>query len=203
MKNLIRLSLLIFSIALSCSGEKEKSDSNKVVIEENYSTIVKVSSPEIDTATLEGKRAFILNEYPDMTFDTLLDLNFDKDDDYIIGYYAGAGTGLKNRISVYLFDNQQNRYTFDEHLSGIANPTFYLKKKAITGFYIGAGSGEGEKLEWIGGKWVQTKTFSVANKNESKNEWEISYPLTNKRETISMPYQMIPPKSILETSVEQ
>lgn len=204
MKNLISLSLLIFSVALGCSGERKKPVSNKTAVEKIDSTTVEVSSLEIDTTTLEGKRAYIFKENSNqvsITFDTLLDLNYDKNDDYVIGYYAGAGTGLKNRISVYLFDNQRNRYALEEHLSNVMNPTFYLEKKTITGFYIGAGSGEGERLEWIGSKWVQTKTFSVANKNEAKSKWEISYPLTGKREVISMPYQMVPPKSILETIV--
>lgn len=157
----------------------------------------------IDTTTLEGKRAFILNEYQHfgVVYDTLLDLNFDDHQDYVIGFYASAGTGIKNRVAVCLFDSLQNRYISNEQLSAIPNPTFYLKKKKITGFYIGNGGGEGEQLEWMDGKWTTTKTFSVENL-EDKTRWKINFSLTGKKEERSMPFQMIPPQTVLETSIE-
>src|SRR5262249_19643356 len=53
----------------------------------------------VDTATLKGKRQFIMNRFlednkpspPD--FDTLFDLTYDGFKDYVIGYYGQAGTG--------------------------------------------------------------------------------------------------------------
>lgn len=84
----------------------------------------------------------------------------------------------------------------------IYQTTFYINQKKITEFYIGNGGGGGSKLEWVSGKWIATKQFEV-DYNEIKTVWKIIYPLKNKTEYFAIPYQMIPPKEILETNVKE
>ena len=163
----------------------------------------------VDTMTLEGKRQKIMNNFiiefmnsPD--YDTLLDLNYDGHKDYVIGYYGKSGTGIKNRNDVYLYAPKVNSYSKDEQLSDLPNPTFYIKEKKITGFYIGNGGGGGEKLEWLKNKWTKTKEFEVDfdDVNRDRTEWRIKYPITNKTEVIIGPFQMIPPVDVLETDIK-
>ena len=135
-------------------------------------------------------------------YDTLIDLNYDNIKDFVIGYYGQSGTGIKNKVQVYLFDFKKQDFVLNEQLSDLSNPTFYIDKKKITEFYIGNGGGNGNKLEWINGKWTITKTFEV-EKNEIKDVWKVTYPLENKTEYFAMPYEMIPPSKILETTVKE
>jgi hypothetical protein len=169
-------------------------------------TFDSLSRAYVDTSTLKGKRSWLMNQFlienglvsPD--YDTLLDLTYDGNKDYIIGYYGKSGTGIKNIVNVYLFNPRRHSYIFDEKLSDLPNPTFYIKQKKITGFYIGNGGGSGVKLEWIKSKWRSTKEFSV-NKNGDSTKWNIYFPLSRKRQEIIQPFQMIPPKNILETDI--
>jgi hypothetical protein len=136
----------------------------------------------VDTSTLQGKRRWIMNQFlvenglssPD--YDTLIDLTYDGFQDYVIGYYGKSGTGIKNRVKVYLFNSKKQCYILDEQLSDLPNPTFYIKQKKITGFYIGNGGGGGGRLEWINNKWTTTKEFDVDKEGDS-TKWNISYPL--------------------------
>jgi hypothetical protein len=161
----------------------------------------------IDTSTLQGKRSWLMNQFllenglvsPD--YDTLIDLTYDGQKDYIIGYYGKSGTGIKNRVNVYLFNPKRHSYILDEKLSNLPNPTFYIKQKKITGFYIGNGGGGGSKLEWINNKWTLTKEFDV-DKDGDTTKWKISYPSKNKKDVIVRPFQMIPPVEILETEIK-
>lgn len=163
-------------------------------------------SVPVDTSTLEGKRAYILDQFAadqgpvGPQYDTVVDMNYDGYDDYVIGFYYQSGTGIKNGAMVYIYDPHQNRYMQDTLLSYIANPTFYLKEKKITSFYLPYGFGTGRRLNFINGKWIETMLFSVDNKEDS-SIWEIVYPLTKKKISIKKPYEMIPPKEILETNV--
>jgi hypothetical protein len=177
----------------------------EIVIQEadSYDSL---ANAKIDTTTLKGKREFIMNHFlienrpssPDC--DTLFDLNYDGEKDYVICYYGQAGNGIKNRIQVFLYNKKFNGYIYNEQLSALPNPSFYIKQKKITSFYI-AGHGSGRRLEWINGKWTQTKVFEVDNQ-EPETVWEIEYPLTKKKEKIRHPFQMIPPKEILETDIK-
>lgn len=161
----------------------------------------------IDTTTLAGKRENIMNHFiidnslSSEDYDTLLDMNYDGIEDYVIGYYGQMGTGIKNRIKVYLFDKNSKCYKLDTQLSGLSNPTFYLEQKKITAFYIGQGDGSGCKLEWINEQWITTKKFIVDSDNKNII-WNINYPLKDKPEELFLPYNMIPPAEVLETNIE-
>lgn len=134
--------------------------------------------------------------------DTLIDLNYDNIKDFVIRYYGQPGTGIKNRIRVYLYDIKKDNYVLNEKLSDLSNPTFYINQKKITEFYIGNGGGSGRKLEWLNGKWIVTKMFEV-DENEIKTVWKITYPLKNETKYFAKPYKMLPPKDILETNVKE
>ncbi len=160
---------------------------------------------EIDTSTLEGKRIQIMQEFalfnspsaPD--YDTLFDLNYDGYLDYVIGYYGQSGTGLKNRISVHLFNPKNNNYLKDSLLSSIANPSFYLEEKMLTGFYFGNGGGSGEQLNWIDKKWTITKTISACSVDYPDSAtWNIHYPVSGLNEVILDLYRGIPLNAVLK-----
>ena len=161
----------------------------------------------VDTSTLQGKRSWLMNRFlienglssPD--YDTLFDLTYDGFQDYVIGYYGKSGTGIKNRVKVYFFNQKKQSYFLDEQLSDLPNPTFYINQKKITGFYIGNGGGGGGRLEWINNKWTTTKEFDVDKEGDS-TKWNISYPLKKKKKVIVRPFQMIPPEEILETDIK-
>jgi hypothetical protein len=161
----------------------------------------------VDTSTLKGKREWIMNHFlientpSSSDYDTLFDITYDGFKDYVIGYYGQAGTGIKNRVKVFFYDPKNNCYILNEQLSDLPNPTFYIKQKKITGFYIGNGGGGGGRLEWLNGKWTTTKEFDV-DKEGDTTKWIISYPLKRKNEIIVRPFQMIPPKDILETDIK-
>lgn len=162
---------------------------------------------KVDTTTLAGKTEHIMNQFyiendlvsPD--YDTLIDLTYDGNKDYIIGYYGRQGTGIKNRVKVYFFNAKCNCYILNEQLSDLPNPTFYIKEKKITGFYIGNGGGGGGRLEWLNNKWTTTKEFDVDNEGDT-TKWKVSYLLKKETEIKVRPYQMIPPEDILETDIK-
>ncbi|WP_269686191.1 XAC2610-related protein [Flavobacterium lacustre] len=163
---------------------------------------------KVDEATLKAKSQKLLKAFnaeskiTSADYNTLIDLNYDNNKDFVIGYYGQSGTGIKNKIRVYLYDIAKHNYVLNKQLSDLSNPTFYIYQRKITEFYIGNGGGSGSKLEWNDGKWIITKMFEV-DKNEIKTIWKITYPLKNKIEYIAKPYQMIPPKDILETTVKE
>lgn len=166
-----------------------------------------LAKAHVDTSTLKGKREWIMNHFlienaPSASdYDTLFDITYDGFNDYVIGYYGQAGTGIKNRVKVFFYDPKNNCYILNEQLSDLPNPTFYIKQKKITGFYIGNGGGGGGRLEWINNKWTTTKEFEV-HKEGDTTKWKISYPLKKKKEVVVRPFQMIPPKEILETDIK-
>ena len=161
----------------------------------------------VDTSTLQGKRSSIMNQFllenglVSPEYDTLFDLTYDGHKDFVVGYYGKSGTGIKNRVHIYLFNQKRHCYILDEQLSALPNPTFYIKQKKITAFYIGNGGGGGGRLEWINNHWTTTKEFEV-DKDGDSTKWNISYPLKKKKEIIVRPFQMIPPEEILETGIK-
>ena len=87
-------------------------------------------------------------EYPFVAKDTLIDLNGDNFKDIIIEYYGSAGTGVKNRVTVYLYNNSTKKFTPCEQLDYLANPTFHFKEKIVAGYYVANGGGHATKLKW-------------------------------------------------------
>ena len=180
----------------------KKEDPLELSYSEYYDSLANVV---IDTSSLVGKRKWIMHNFhlenrithPD--FDSLLDLNYDGEADYVIGYYGQSGTGIKNFIKVYLFNRTTQSYIFNDLLSELPNPSFYILEKKITSFYLANGGGNGIQLEWKNKKWVVTKEFEVDFKGDS-SKWIISYPLEKKRQEIMASYQFIPPRNILETN---
>lgn len=162
---------------------------------------------KVDEAILKTKSQKLLKAFnaesviTSADYDTLIDLNYDNIKDFVIGYYGQSGTGIKNRVRVFLYDIKKHNYILNEQFSGLSNPTFYIDKKKITEFYIGNGGGSGSQLEWINEKWIVTKLFEVHN-NDDKTVWKITYPLQNKTENIVRPFQMIPPEDILKTNIK-
>jgi hypothetical protein len=163
---------------------------------------------QTDTSTLAGKRKWILdsfdiaNKITSPEYDTVLDLNYDGHIDYVIGYYGQSGTGIKNGVDVFIYDQRSGRYIYDEELSSLPNPTFYINQKKITWFYLGNGGGNGGRIQWRKGQWISTKEFDVTFERDS-TKWKIFYPLSKKSIVIYKPYQFIPPEDILETGVKQ
>ena len=217
---------MLFNIAsiflIGCNSREPKNvDHNNLNLHNEISTLLNKNDNErikqfpidyeidsiIDTSTLSGKRNFILYNFapksavnqPD--YYSLVDLNYDNYEDFIIGYYGATGTGFKHRIKVYLYNQETKSYLYCNQLSDLPNPSFYIQQKKITSFYIGAGGGSGEKLEWINKKWVRSKEFSVDNQGDS-SIWKISYPLKNEVIFIKRPFVMIPPNDILEINIE-
>jgi hypothetical protein len=161
---------------------------------------------KIDTSSIQGKRDNIVrtfrieNPLAEEHPDTVFDLNYDGHDDLVLRYYGCCGTGIKNYIQAYIFNPEQNCFFYDTLISCLANPTFYMAKKKITGFYIAYGGGDGSQLEWISGSWMVTKQFSVCNELDS-SKWQVVYPLRMDTIQIIRPYMMIPPSDILETNM--
>lgn len=162
----------------------------------------------IDTSTPEAQLRFIKKQFDyeyspaGSMYDTLVDVNYDGYKDYVIGFYAGSGTGIKNGAVVYTYQLAQKKYLEDTVLSYKPNPTFYISQKKITYFYLANGGGQGGRLTYQHGKWIEAIHFDVDNK-ESESAWDISYPVSGKKKTMRRPYQMVPPEDILETGVTQ
>lgn len=216
MKLYIILIYFILSCLITSCNDFNNKQHNKNRIENiekvqknvNYqSAYDSIENIKIDTTTLIGKRNKIVNEFllengliePD--YDSLIDLTYDGFKDYVLGYYGKSGTGIKNRVKVLFFEPQLNSYILNKQLSDLPNPSFYIKDKKITGFYIGNGGGGGQKLEWIRNKWTTTMEFEVNNEGDT-TKWKINYPIKNKKEVLIRPFKGIPPNEILETDIK-
>ncbi len=167
-----------------------------------------IESTPIDTSTPEGQLRFIKSqvdyEYSPTgsMYDTLVDVNYDGYKDYVLGFYYGCGTGIKNGAVVYTYLPQRKKYAVDTVLSYLPNPTFYISKKQITYFYLANGAGSGGRLMYDHGKWIKTMQFDVDNQ-EDKSVWDITFPLTGRKRSIHKDYGMLPPADILETGVTE
>jgi hypothetical protein len=110
---------------------------------------------KIDTTTLAGKATKLLadlkesNDYAAIHGkDTLIDLNGDGHRDLLIEYYAGSGTGLKNGVGIYLFNNRKNKFL--KEAVNLPNPTFNLRNNTVVSYYVAIGSGYATELKWHG-----------------------------------------------------
>lgn len=93
--------------------------------------------------------------------DTLIDLNKDGYIDILVEYYGASGTGLKNRIQVYLYHPSVKKFKECNQLSNLANPTFYFSKKTVAGYYVANGGGYAAKLRWR--NYFQLDTMEYIN----------------------------------------
>lgn len=162
----------------------------------------------LDTMTAEGQRTWnrhMVEAGPaTLLCDTLIDLNFDGFPDEVLGYYAAAGTGFKYGWQVHSWRPDHQRYALDSILNYLPNPTYFPLDSTITSFYLGAGAGSGKEMKWINGGWLETLRFEVVNAgDEVPATWILSHPMTGHRDTLLMPYQMLPPVSILRYVMEK
>lgn len=212
---------LLFSAPACNNGHPQQASTTPSLLTKTDTVLTAISSdtakPEsgyfdsllntkVNTKTLRGKRQYVLNHFlanngvGGKDYDTLFDVNYDGYKDYVIGYYGSCGTGLKNRVQVYLYVPQKKNYVWNEFLSQLPNPSFYINRKKITSFYLGNGAGSGGELRWLHHRWTVVMCFDADSHshNDDSSTLTISYPLQHKSKKIFHPYFMIPPPDILE-----
>lgn len=166
-----------------------------------------LSRLSFDTTTQEGCRQAVLNRYlienggREPIYDSLMDLNYDRMDDYVLGWYGLAGTGLKYGWDVYLWNKERMSYVYDTILSGIPNPSFFKKERMVTSFYLPHGTGHGERKEWRNHSWQTTMEFMVDNEEEN-SVWVLTNPRSGRVDSIGHPYEFVPPQTILRHHYE-
>lgn len=198
MRNLLFLCLPFLLAACNSPADEKKADTfsghdtasvekkwpsgipkTKIDFKTDVSSYDSIRALQIDTNTLEGKRAEIVRQLilsnPSILpgSDTLLDMNFDGYEDYLVYYTAAAGVGLKNRTEVYLYHKSWKGYANDTLLSSLPNLSFFPEKKMLTSFYIGYNEGSGSQYNWIDNQWKITRHFGVINEN-GRGRWFIS-----------------------------
>lgn len=180
-------------------------------VRSTYQGPSKLDSAELsllDTSTVTGKRRWRIHQFswdnsPSSPLcDTLLDVNYDGQLDHVVGGYGSAGTGIKYFWEVYTWDQRAGRYRADTTLNRLPNPTFFPKDSMITSFYLGHGAGHGERFKWIDGRWQIDMTFWAVNNNNDSTWWRIEYPLRDQKDSVFLPYQGVPPTTILDYRTE-
>lgn len=199
---------LLFVLCLfSCSSTDKQqthyisAPGSKIIAPDHFRDSMQQLS--FDTSSQEGCAQKLLNDFNIRNYpmiagaDTLFDLNYDGRKDLIIRYYTLAGTGIKNRIEAYPWSEKENHFIYDSLLSSVPNPSFYIKQKTITGFYIGLGGGDGIKLKWKNQHWDTATYFLFENRESKTFVTETIYP-EKKTSLFSRPLFMIPPEDLLE-----
>lgn len=162
----------------------------------------------LDTSTATGKRRWRIHQFSwdhspsSPLYDTLLDVNYDGQPDHVIGGYGSAGTGIKYFWEVYTWDQGCGCYRTDTTLNRLPNPTFFPKDSMITSFYLGYGAGHGKKFKWVDGRWQLDMSFWAVNNDMDSTWWHIEYPLTAQKDSVFLPYQGVPPRTILDCRIE-
>ena len=92
--------------------------------EDLYYDSLRNANKLIDTSEIKGKIEYTKNlirysEYIHPLYDTLIDLNYDNYLDYVIGYYGDCGTGIKNKIFVFLYNNEYEYFKYNENLYNV------------------------------------------------------------------------------------
>ena len=103
----------------------------------------------------------------------LMDLNYDNHNDLII-YRFGCGTGPLTIIDVYYCNPQTGKFVYDNQLSEVTNPSFYLSDSLITGFYIGHGGGNCISIKWNGENWKIYETITIEPSEIENLEWKVT-----------------------------
>jgi hypothetical protein len=134
-------------------------------------------------------------EYSPGARDTLIDLNGDNCKDLLIEYYGESGTGLKNRIKVYLYDKSKKDFLLCKQLDYLANPSFYFDTKIVAGYYLANGGGNATKMKWDG---LRLDTIEHINIDVITKANDVSFKLTaynylTKKKTIqTLPLMKLP-----------
>lgn len=201
MKKPVYVFLCWISCFSACSEQARKPIAQKKEI--SFQDSIRIILAKIDTSKIEGKRQYIKYRFLEenqLAFqsDTLLDLNYDQQLDYVIFYERTSGSGLRKMMLAYLFQIEKQNYTKDTFFSYLPNPSFFLNRKQITSFYLGQGTGDGKLMEWRQNRWQVIKTFTTNNQMED-TVWIIDYPLAGKQEKIKAKYHYKPPKEVLES----
>ena len=102
----------------------------------------------------------------------LIDLNYDTYNDLVI-YRPGCGTGHLIIIDVYYYYPQTRKFVYDNQLSEITNPSFYLSDSLITGFYIGHGGGNCISLRWNENSWKTSETITIEPTEMDYLKWKV------------------------------
>jgi hypothetical protein len=147
-------------------GDTIKQDDPKSLTEQT--TQLNPDTPRFDTKTLRRKGAKLLadlkesNDYA-IRFgkDTLIDLNGDGNSDLLIEYYKAAGTGLKNAVDIYPYNNKSNRFLTKP--IELPNPTFDFTNNTVVSYYVGCGGGYATELRWRGLKLDTIESIDVEN----------------------------------------
>jgi len=163
---------------------------------------------KLDTINAQGKRRwrihqFCLDHSPSGPLcDTLLDVNYDGHLDHVLGGYGSSGTGIKYFWEVYTWDQGTRRYRTNTTLNRLPNPTFFPKDSMITSFYLGYGAGDGKRFQWVDGRWQLDMSFWAVNNDMDSTWWHIEYPLTAQKDSVFLPYQGVPPRTIMDYRTE-
>jgi hypothetical protein len=162
----------------------------------------------LDTSAAAGKRRWRIHQFcwdhspSGPLCDTLLDVNYDGHLDHVLGGYGSTGTGIKYFWEVYTWDQGAGRYRTDTTLSRLPNPTFFPKDSTVTSFYLGHGAGHGKRFKWIDGRWQLDMSFWAMNNDMDSTWWHIEYPLKARTDSVLLPYQDVPPRTIMDYRTE-
>lgn len=184
---------------------QNKAEKQEQILSEEDKILDSLKGLKFDTTNYLGKISYLKNQlgiqyYPfGYDRDTLFDINYDGKKDLIFFVFALAGTGLKQGMEAYIFSPEHRCFVRDSLLSSVRNPSFFLDKKKITGFYLANGGGYCNELRYKKGRWVETKIVDVSNDNDIV-DWKITNLESGKKTVIKESYFGIPPKEVLETN---
>lgn len=180
-------------------------------VRETYDGPCMLDSTELahlDTSTAEQKHRWLIHQFcwdhspSGPLCDTLMDVNYDGQDDLVLGGYGSSGTGIKYFWEVYTWDQGSKGFRADTTLNHLPNPTFFPNDSVVTSFYLGYGAGGGKKFKWIDGRWQLIMSFSAVNNDADPTWWRLEYPLTASSDSILLPYTGVPPSSVLDYRTE-
>ncbi|MFT5602998.1 MAG: hypothetical protein ACI9N1_003261 [Flavobacteriales bacterium] len=135
------------------------------------------------------------NDPSGMDVDSLIDVNFDGELDYVIRYYGCCGTGIKNRMQVFYRNKKLGKFEYVEELN-LMNPSFSYDRKHIYWFYLANGTGDMGELKWNGRKWIKVYSYFADNEGE-ETVWHKLDENDKLIKEIAMPYQGVPPEELL------
>lgn len=88
----------------------------------------------------------------------LLDINGDDHLDLIAEYYRTSGSGVKNRVDIFLFDKRLNKLSSEPF--ALDNPSYY-ENDIITSHYYGMGGGSAVKYQIVEKQFIPIEKISI------------------------------------------